>query len=169
MIVARHEVSSNTYFLTPIKKIISLFLLSIAISSNAFAISSSNSEGFTKGKPNYFDIEQPFVVNITDGARLRFLQISINLMTLEPKVVDAVHTHLAPIKHELIMLFAEQRYHEVVAKGAKEKLRQKALASVQHVLEEYAYIDPAREHSTGEGHIYNSSVQDLFFTSFIIQ
>lgn len=126
--------------------------------------------GFETGKANYFDMGNPFVVNIVDGpSRLRFLQVNVNLMTKDAKVIEAVNQHLAPIKHELVMLFAEQKMSEVTSRTAREQLRLNALSKVQFVLEKYAGITAEKKVKDSNGEAHPSGVQDLFFTSFIIQ
>jgi len=143
-------------------------LLTLAVSNANAAATGGGS--FEAGKANYFNIDKPFVVNIRDGAGgLRFMQIGINLMTMDAAVVTAVEKHLAPIKHELIMLFSQQQFKKVTSRGAREQLRKNALAQVQSVLQEYANIAPDKKLKNEDGEQYLSSVQDLFFTNFIIQ
>ncbi len=145
------------------------FALLMFAASNANAAASGGGSVET-GKANYFNIDKPFVVNIRDGTGgLRFMQIGINLMTMDADVVAAVEKHLAPIKHELIMLFSHQQFKQVTSRGAREQLRKDALARVQSVLQKYADITPNKKIKGEDDKQYLSSVQDLFFTNFIIQ
>ena len=147
------------------------FALLIFSTQNTFASGGGGGGGgFETGKANYFDIDTPFVVNITDGPRkLRFLQVAVNLMTKDSNVVDAVNKHIAPIKHELVMLFSQQKFGTVTSRNAREQLRKDALTRVQLILEKYAGITPDKTVKGDDGEQHPSSVQDLFFTNFIIQ
>ena len=52
---------------------------------------------------------------------------------------------------------------------AREGLRQEALQKVQAVLMKHAEIDSAGKNTTEEGTEYPTGVQELLFTSFVIQ
>lgn len=123
----------------------------------------------TTGQVNYFPMEPAFVVNVRDNNYMRFMQVGINLMTMDAEVVAAVQKHMAPIRHELVMLFSSRDINEVRAIETREKMRQEALAKIQSVLEHYAGISPSKKVAGADGKEVPSSVQEVLFTSFVIQ
>ncbi len=102
----------------------------------------------------YMDIEQPFVVNFQDEGQLRYLQITISVMTKNPKVVEEMKRHMPLIRNNLVMLFSGQTREGIISREGKEKIRKDAEAEVQKILKE----------QTG-----NPGVQALYFTSFVMQ
>ncbi len=124
---------------------------------------------YTSGKANYFEIPAPFTVNILDKKRMRFMQISINLMSMDADAIAAVQAHMAPIRHELLMLFTHRDISEVMGIQAREALRTDALQKVQEVLLNLAKVDSAGEETTEEGTKYLTGIQELLFTNFVIQ
>jgi flagellar FliL protein len=102
----------------------------------------------------YMDFEQPFVVNFQDEGQLRYLQITISVMTKNPKVVEELKRHMPLIRNNLVMLFSGQSREGVISREGKEKIRKEAEAEVQKILKE----------QTG-----NPGVKALYFTSFVMQ
>jgi len=102
----------------------------------------------------YMDFEQPFVVNFQDEGQLRYLQISVSVMTKNPKVVEEMKRHMPLIRNNLVMLFSGQTREGVISREGKEKIRKDAEAEVQKILKE----------QTG-----NPGVKALYFTSFVMQ
>lgn len=149
-------------------------LLLAALCSGGAGASSGGGEGggsasVATGKVNYFPITPAFVVNIQDNNSLRFMQIGINLMTMDAEVVAAVQKHMAPLRHELVMLFSSRDISEVLSTEAREKMRQEALTKIQGVLERYADIPASKKVKSEDGKEHPSSVQEVLFTSFVIQ
>ncbi len=102
----------------------------------------------------YMDIEQPFVVNFQDEGQLRYLQITISVMTKNPKVVEEMKRHMPLIRNNLVMLFSGQTREGIISREGKEKIRKEAEVEVQKILKE----------QTG-----NPGVKALYFTSFVMQ
>ncbi len=102
----------------------------------------------------YMDFEQPFVVNFQDEGQLRYLQITISVMTKNPKVVEEMKRHMPLIRNNLVMLFSGQTREGIISREGKEKIRKDAEAEVQKILKE----------QTG-----NPGVKALYFTSFVMQ
>lgn len=102
----------------------------------------------------YMDIEQPFVVNFQDEGQLRYLQITISVMTKNPKMVEEMKRHMPLIRNNLVMLFSGQTREGIISREGKEKIRKDAEAEVQKILKE----------QTG-----NPGVKALYFTSFVMQ
>ena len=102
----------------------------------------------------YFDFEQAFVVNFQDEGQLRYLQITVSVMTKDPKTVEHVKRHMPLIRNNLVMLFSGQTREAILSREGKEKIRKDAEAEVQKILKE----------QSGK-----SGIKSLYFTSFVMQ
>ncbi len=111
-------------------------------------------ESAKKKDPIYFAFEQPFTVNFETEAGLRFLQVSVELMSYDPEAIEAVKTHMPVIKNNIILMFSNQGYGDLVSREGKDKLRQSTLQEIESALEKY--------HGKG-------GVEEVYFTSFVIQ
>lgn len=105
-------------------------------------------------KAHYFSLDPPFVVNFPGGGRGRFLQITLDAMTYDETVVDAVRTHMPVLRNNLILLFSEQDASNLITPEGKEALRIATLDSMQKVIEK----------ETGA-----KGVENVYFTSFVMQ
>jgi flagellar protein FliL len=102
----------------------------------------------------YYAFDPAFVVNFDDQQAVRFLQLQIEVLVRDEHDVDAVKLHSPVIRNNLLMLMNGRDYHSLMNREGKEKLRQECLAEVQRILKE----------QTGK-----PLVEDLFFTSFVVQ
>jgi flagellar FliL protein len=100
-------------------------------------------------------LEPPFVVNFERGAAARFLQITVQLMTRDPLMVEFLKSHDPIIRNDLLLLFAGQKVDEVATREGREALRESALQAVRKVIE--------AEHEKPE------SLEAVYFTSFVMQ
>jgi flagellar protein FliL len=119
-----------------------------------FAGSGADVEQQVEAPPIYFTLDPNMIVNFDGGGRVRYLQLGIELMTREPKAVDALQLHAPVLRNNLIMLLSDRPYDTLVTREGKETLREAALAEVQSVMTE-RYGRPA--------------VETLYFTSFVMQ
>ncbi|MGE0080594.1 MAG: flagellar basal body-associated protein FliL [Thiohalomonadaceae bacterium] len=117
----------------------------------------SVSGGSENAGPAYLALE-PFVVNLKDGPRVRFMQVKMQVMASDPKVQEAVTLHMPAVRDRLIMLFAHQDAAALRTLEGREVLRQEALAAVQAVVAEVIT-------TTGEP----AAVEAVYFTDFVIQ
>lgn len=102
----------------------------------------------------YHPLEPPFVVNFNDDSDVRFMQVTLQVATRDPAVIDQVKEHAPAIRNNLVMLFSNQEPAVLNTREGKEMLRTQTLAEVRKVLEE----------QTGEG-----GVENVYFTSFVMQ
>ncbi len=106
-------------------------------------------------EPHYFSLDPPFTVNLEgSGKRPRYLQITLDAMTYDPEVLDAVRQHMPLIRNNLVMLFGRQKLDELATPEGKEKLREETLKTIQEVLK--AEID-------------KPGVEAVYFSSLVMQ
>lgn len=106
------------------------------------------------GPAIYVALDPPFVVNFADTGSARFLQITVEVMTRNPKVEEDVKRHMPAIRNNLVMLFSSQTTESVGTLEGKEALRDETLASIQDILET----------ETGD-----PGIEAVYFTSFVMQ
>ena len=103
----------------------------------------------------YIPLDPPFVVNFDAGEAARFLQITVQLMTRDPQLVEFVKAHDPVIRNDLLLLFGNQKVDEMSTREGKEKLQASALQAVRKIV-------------TTEGG-KPEALEALYFTSFVMQ
>lgn len=147
-----------------------LLTLTLIISTSSYASGGGGSStAIVDGKANYFTLEPAFVVNVLDGRNMRFMQLEMDLMSMDSKAIEAIQDHRAPIRHELLMMFAHRHLSDVLGLQQREKLRQQALEKIQMTLSKYADIDSNGKAETEDGKKYKTGIQEVLFTNFVIQ
>lgn len=111
-------------------------------------------EPVNKAPPKYLAFDPPLVTSLEDKGSIRFLQVTVELMARDDKVITDVGTHMPVIRNNLLMLLGGQTVSSLTNREDKEKLRKQALAEVQKIMKA----------NTGE-----AGVEDLYFTSFVVQ
>jgi flagellar FliL protein len=107
-----------------------------------------------KDPPQYLAFDPPLVASLDDKGTIRFLQVTVELMARDDKVITAVEAHMPVIRNNLLMIFGGQSVSSLTNRDEKEALRKQALAEVQKIMKA----------NTGE-----PGVEDLYFTSFVVQ
>jgi flagellar FliL protein len=101
----------------------------------------------------YYAIDPPLVVNFEDGSDVRFLQISMSIMSHDQKVIDSVQKNVPLIRNNLLLLMSNRDYKTMMSRDGKEQLRHEALAEV----------DAVQKRAGG------ADVDDVLFTTFVVQ
>jgi flagellar FliL protein len=115
-----------------------------------------------KGPPLYMPMDPPLVVSLEDKGSIRFLQVTVELMSRDEHVIAALKTHMPVIRNNLLMLLGGQAIGSLTNREDKEKIRAQALAEVRKILKENPPEDEDDEKHPG-------TVEDLYFTSFVVQ
>jgi flagellar protein FliL len=105
--------------------------------------------------PLYVNLDPPFVVNFESEAMVRFLQVTIGVMTRDLAVEKLVKDNDPRVRNDLLMILANQTYESVASVEGKEGLRKRCLDSVRGIIQEMGG-DPQK-------------VEALYFTSFVMQ
>jgi flagellar FliL protein len=111
-----------------------------------------------KGPPLYLALDPPLVVSLEDKGTIRFLQVTVELLSRDEHVITNLKTHMPVIRNNLLMLLGGQSIPALTSRDDKEKLRQEALAEVRKILKN----NPGKEKDPG-------TVEDVYFTSFVVQ
>jgi flagellar FliL protein len=109
----------------------------------------------TKLPAIYSKFDPPFVVNFQNKGMMRFLQVSIEVMTRDPATAELIKEHDPKLRNDLLMLLGGQTFETLNSREGKEQLRTEALKAVADVI--------AAEGGKAE------NVEQLYFTSFVMQ
>ena len=106
------------------------------------------------GDAVYKTIDPAFVVNIQDGARFRFLQVEVDVMTRDATAIARLDKVMPRVKSELTMLFGSLQRESVQTVEGQKALQTKALEVINTVLKE----------ETGK-----DGIAAVYFTKFVVQ
>jgi len=108
-----------------------------------------------KGPPLFVALDPPFVVNFQAEQLVRFLQVTVQLMSRDPETIEVLKANDPIIRNDLLLLFGNQNYQTVSTREGKEALRAQALETVRKAV------------TTAGGRPKN--VEAVYFTSFVMQ
>ena len=103
----------------------------------------------------YVEFNPPFVVNFDAKGVMRFLQVSIQVMTRDHETSEMIKLHEPKIRNNMLLLLGSQTLDTISTTEAKEALRKQSLETIAKIVEDEG----------GEG----KKVEDLYFTSFVMQ
>ena len=105
--------------------------------------------------PLYLALDPPFVVNFQADQLVRFLQVTVEVMSRDPKTLDLLKANDPVLRNDLLILLANQKYAVISTPAGKEQLRTDALGAIRKDLVQ-AGGDP-------------KLVEAVYFTSFVMQ
>jgi flagellar FliL protein len=105
--------------------------------------------------PRYINIDPPFVVNFEAEAAVRFLQVTVGIMTRDPATELLLKDNDPRVRNDMLMILSGQTYASVSTVEGKEALRQKCLEAIRAVVKDTGG-DPTK-------------VEALYFTAFVMQ
>ena len=103
----------------------------------------------------YVEFQPPFVVNFDAKGVMRFLQVSMQVMTRDHDTSELIKLHDPKIRNNMLLLLGSQTLDTISTMEAKEELRKKALETIVKIVDDEG----------GEG----KKVEDIYFTSFVMQ
>lgn len=113
------------------------------------------SAAVSKRPAQYIAFEPPFVVNFENAGLMRFLQVSVEVMTRDEPTAQMLRLHDPRLRNDLLLLLSNQTYEAIATREGKEALRAQALQAVAEVISAEG----------GKG----AQVEQLYFTSFVMQ
>ena len=103
--------------------------------------------------PIYHELVKDFVVTFEGEDGIRYLQLSLQVMSYQQEAIDRVDANMPAVRNSLIMLIGSQNYEDLKTNEGKEALRKAILDSVQQVARLKA----------------NQTLEDVLFTGFVLQ
>jgi len=107
------------------------------------------------GPPLYLALDPPFVVNFQADQLVRFLQVSVEVMSRDQQTLDLLKNNDPVVRNDLLILFANQKYSVLATPEGKEQLRADALTAIRKDLTQ----------SGGDPKL----LEAVYFTSFVMQ
>lgn len=105
-------------------------------------------------KPPAFMSLETFTVNLqAEEAQQQFLQVNITLQTSEHDQ-DAIKLHMPQVRNRLLLLLSSKKPSEILTVEGKKKLASEIIETMK---QPFTPQGPAQE------------IQDVFFTSFVVQ
>jgi len=95
------------------------------------------------------------VTNFEAEQLVRFLQVTVQVMTHDPATAELVKANDPIIRNDLLLLFSNQKYADIATRAGKERLRDAALGAVRRVVTV----------AGGNG----DRIDAVYFTSFVMQ
>ena len=109
-----------------------------------------------RGPAIYQSLHPPLVVNFRDETGdTHFMQITMEVMSRDQGVINAIREHIPVIRNGLILLYGQSVYEEVTTRDGKEQMLADGLAEIQRIMAD----------ETGDG----SGVEAVYFTALVIQ
>jgi flagellar FliL protein len=138
-------------------------VLIVGVGAALFLMHGHSAAGHAKaGAPNkplspplYLALDPPFVVNFQADQIVRFLQVTVQVMSRDPKTLDLLKANDPVLRNDLLILLANQKYAAISTPAGKEQLRTDALAAIRKDLVQ-AGGDP-------------KLLEAVYFTSFVMQ
>lgn len=107
-----------------------------------------------KGPPVYYAFDPAFIVNFQDSSAVRFLQVTVEVMSYDPLAIEALKTHMPVVRNGLVFLLSNQSPENIMSREGKEKIRADSLKEIQKIMKE----------KTG-----SQSIEAVYFTGFVMQ
>jgi len=112
-------------------------------------------ENAAEGPALYVGLHPPLTVNFGGEVGQRhFMQVSLEFMAREQRIIDAFKEHDAVIRNNLLLLLGGYDYETATTRSGKEKMLDDVLAEVRGILGE---------------RIGEPGVQEVYFTSLVVQ
>jgi flagellar FliL protein len=108
-----------------------------------------------KAPAKYVSFEPPFVVNFKADSAVKFLQVSLQVMTRDSVMERVLKENDPAIRNAILSLLDGQTYEVLSTAEGKEELRKNALEKVRGVMKEEG-ADPTK-------------VEAVYFTAFVMQ
>ena len=105
--------------------------------------------------PKYVTLDPPFVVNFEAESAVRFLQVTVGIMTRDPATELLIKENDPRVRNDLLLILGGQTFATVSTTEGKEALRTRCLESVRAIVKEMG----------GE----SKKIEALYFTSFVMQ
>ena len=105
--------------------------------------------------PRYINLDPPFVVNFEAESMVRFLQVTVGVMTRDPEIEKLVKDNDPRVRNDMLLILSNQTYASVSTLEGKEALRSRCLDAIRTIVSEMG----------GDA----KKVEALYFTSFVMQ
>ena len=103
-----------------------------------------------KAPPIYLPLD-PFVVNFVQNGALRYLQITLELMSRNNEIIETVKISIPEIRNSLILVLSGHSYAELASREGKEMIREQVQSEINRIIEA------------------EKGIESVYLTSFVMQ
>jgi flagellar protein FliL len=104
--------------------------------------------------PPIFMVLEPFTVNLRNDSEEQFLQVAMTLQVKDQADADQIKLYMPEVRDRLLILLSNKTGSEILTPEGKKKLADEIIASLKK---------PFAPHTKPQ------SVNNVFFTSFVVQ
>lgn len=108
----------------------------------------------TETKAQYIQMDPAFVISYQVGARARFLQMRLELMTRNSKVAEAITSEMPMLRNTVVILMGQQDFASLRTQAGREALQTTLLTTLNTALAEEASI---------------KGIEAVLFTDYVMQ
>lgn len=127
------------------------FLVPLILCLSITAVRAGDDKG-DKKEITYFELKPSLVSNVNGAAK--YIRCDVQLMTGDPDNLEDIQLHNPALRHELLMMFANEDGGKLMTSDGKESLRKRALDAVRGVL---------------QGKTGKPLIEELYFTRYYVQ
>jgi len=120
-------------------------------------------------KAFYINMQPAFIVNFEEQGEAAFLQIEMQAMTYDNRVTDEMTKHKPVIRNNILLILSAQKFEEVRTREGKENLQKQVLVAVQEIVGESMAAMLKEDGDEPEKGELVPNVEQIYFTSFIMQ
>ena len=102
----------------------------------------------------YLEFTPPFIVNLPDRGRQRFLQAQITVRSSSRAAILKLEEHMPAVRHNLSNILSAQTVASIQSSGGIEQVRSEATAQLNKIL---------------LNELGSEAIEDVLFTSFVMQ
>ena len=117
----------------------------------------------------YYELQPAFVVNFEDTTRAAYLQIEMQVMSRDKAINAHITKHMPVIRNNILLILSAQKYEEMKTRQGKEQLQVRVLEAVREIVGP-SMLEQMKKDSDGEIKPEDvPNVEQIYFTSFIMQ
>lgn len=112
------------------------YIVDSKLSEMANAAEEENAEEMVevKAPPIYLPLD-PFVVNFVQNGALRYLQITLELMSRNSEIIETVKLSTPEIRNSLILVLSGHTYADLARRKGKELIREQVQYGINRIIE----------------------------------
>lgn len=126
---------------------------------------------------HYLTLTPEFVVNFGPGSRVRYLQVDIQVATRDETSLETLATYKPVIRNDILVLLSGLSFEVLSQETGKLDLQKKILNTINKVVVSAGNAAPAAEakndgnaaSATGKDEVVKGPIENIYFTSFIMQ
>jgi flagellar FliL protein len=117
----------------------------------------------------YIDMKPAFIVNFPDDAVAEYLQIEMQAQAHDEQVEAVMRRHMPVIRNDILLLLSSQKYSDLKTREGKQHLQKAVLDKVRKIVREGMVSELQTEEAQKVDTASLPNVDNIFFTSFIMQ